>query len=203
MLFGVFALSPAWADVKLPEPKKEGGEAIFALLERRASGGRNNFPSGDISIDDLSSILWSATGRNRGGSGWTVPLAGGREPYVDIYAVKSDGVFRYDWKDHSLAEISDKDVRTGISGDGFVQNSACVLVFVTAAEGLGSMARLNEGNALAYIATGAMSQNIYLAADSLGISTRYMVSMKLDGVKKELKLGGSAEPLCILPLGGR
>jgi nitroreductase len=196
-------ISSAWADVKLSKPRTSGGDEIFSLLERRASGTRGNFPNGDVALDDLSTILWAATGLNRGGKGWTVPLAGGRPPYVKIYAVKNDGVFRYDWKEHSLAEISAKNEIGNISNDDFVRKSPCVLVFVSDTTNLGSMGRFNADNSLSYNAAGAMGQNVYLAADALGISTRYMISMNTSAVKEELKLEESDTPLCIMPLGKR
>jgi SagB-type dehydrogenase family enzyme len=196
-------VSAAWADVKLSAPKTSGGAGIFELVEKRASGTRDNFPKGDISLEELSTILWAATGRNRGGNGWTVPTAGGLPPYVKIYAVKKDGVFMYDWKAHSLTEISTNDARGDITSDNFVKASPIVLIFVSDTNDLGSMGKLNVGNSLAYTAAGAMSQNAYLAADALGISTRYMVSMNADAVKRVLKLNPANVPLCILPLGKR
>jgi hypothetical protein len=200
----LFMVSPGEADVKLPRTLDlDGGNGIFDLLERRASGTRGDFPTGEVSLDDLAAILWAATGLNRDGKGWTVPLAGGKAPYVKIYAVKSDGVFLYSWKEHSLVDVSAKNVMGDITGDDFVKKSSCILVFVAETSDLGSMSRLNAGNALAYTAAGAMSQNVYLAADALGVSTRYMVSMKADAVKQELKLNEAEAPLCIMPLGKR
>ncbi|MDR1020965.1 MAG: nitroreductase family protein [Synergistaceae bacterium] len=195
--------SSALADISLPEQASTGGEGIFDLIERRASGTRGSFPDGDVSDAELATVLWAATGRNRNDSGWTVPLAGGRPPYVKVYAVRRDGVFLYDWKNHSLAEVSKKNALGDITGDAFVKASPVVLVLVSDPSNLGNMARLNDGNSLAYTAAGAMSQNAYLAADSLGISTRYMVSMNLDGVKRELKLKDGETPLCIMPIGKR
>ncbi|MDR1965144.1 MAG: nitroreductase family protein [Synergistaceae bacterium] len=200
--FALFA-GTAFADAKLPAPQKNGGDGIFGLLERRASGTRSDFPKGEISAEELSTILWAASGLNRGGNGWTVPLAGGRPPYVKIYAVKPDGAFLYDWKEHSLVEVTGKNILGDITDDDFVKKSPCVLVFVTDIGSLGSMSRLNGGNALAWTASGAMTQNAYLAADSLGISGRYMVSMKTGAVASELKLGDADTPLCIMPLGKR
>jgi hypothetical protein len=199
----LFTISSARADVKLPKPKTSGGDGIFDLLEKRASGVRGDFPKGKVPTEDLATILWSATGRNRGGRGWTIPLAGGKPPYVKIYALTGEGAFLYDWKEHSLVEVSAKNIMGDITGDAFVRESSCILVFVTDMKDLGSMARFNEGNALAYTAAGAMSQNAYLAADALGISTRYMVSMKTDAVRRELKLNETDTPLCIMPLGKR
>jgi hypothetical protein len=193
----------AYADIKLPDPRRDGGDGVFSLLERRASGTRGDFPKGAISDEELSAVLWAASGLNRDGKGWTVPLAGGRPPYVKIFAVRPDGAFLYDWKNHSLVEITGENVLGKITGDGFVRESPCVLVFVSDPGDLGNMASLNQGNALAYTASGAMTQNAYLAADSLGISGRYMVSMKTDAVKSELKLKAPEAPLCIMPLGKR
>jgi hypothetical protein len=203
LLAGLVLASSAGADIKLPDPKRDGGEGIFALLDRRASGTRGDFPKGAITDGELSTILWASSGLNRGGKGWTVPFAGGKPPYVKIFAVRPDGAFLYDWKNHALSEITGENILGKITGDGFAQESPCVLVFVSAPDGLGNMAGLNAGNALAYIASGAMTQDVYLAADALGISGRYMVSMKADSVKSELKLKESETPLCIMPLGKR
>ena len=199
----VIITASAWADVKLPKPPATGGTGIFELLEERASGQRNNFPKGEVSPEELGTILWAATGLNRSGKGWTIPTAGGLPPYVKVYVVKRDGVFAYDYKEHSLAEIGKKNVMNDITNDNFVKESAGVLVFVSDTGGLGSMSRFNSGNSLAYNITGAMTQNAYLAANALGIDVRYMVSMNADAVKRELKLKEADAPICIMPFGKR
>jgi len=203
-LFVAFIAVPSlWADNKLPNPAKTGGSGIFTLLEQRASGTRGSFPAGKISEEELSSILWAAMGRNRGGKGWTTPLAGGRNPYVKIYVFRPDGAYLYDGSSHTLKTVTEQNVMKEINNDGFVQASPAVLVFVSDPSDLGSMARLNGNNELAYTATGAMAQNVYLAADSLGISTRYIVSLNAGEIGSALGLKGGEVPLCILPLGKR
>jgi SagB-type dehydrogenase family enzyme len=199
----VIFTASAWADVKLPKPPAAGGTGIFELLEKRASGQRDSFPKGEVSPEELGTILWAATGLNRGGKGWTIPTAGGLPPYVKIYVVRRDGVFAYNYKDHSLVEIGKKNVMNDITNDNFVKESAGVLVFASDTDGLGRMSRFNEGNALAYNITGAMTQNAYLAANALGIDVRYMVSMNADAIKRELKLKEADSPICILPFGKR
>ncbi|MDR1944219.1 MAG: nitroreductase family protein [Synergistaceae bacterium] len=207
LLLGVFVCgaavaSSAWADTELPKPLTGGGTGIFELLERRASGTRNKFPTGEVSLEELATILWAATGRNRGGSGWTIPTAGGLPPYALVYVVKKDGVFLYDRDKHALKEISKKNAMGDITNDNFVKSASAVLVLVSDTSNMGSMGRLNVKDSLASNIAGAMSQNVYLAADALGIATRYMVSMNTDGVNRELKLS-DASPICILPLAKR
>jgi hypothetical protein len=198
-----FTATAASANEKLPAPIKEGGDGIFALLEKRASGSRGDFPAGAISREELSTILWAGSGLNRNGKGWTVPMAMGKPPYVNIFAVTSEGAFLYDWKNHALVTVNENNILPDITGDAFVKASPVVLVFVSDPEGTGAPTGMNAGNAFAFIASGAMTQNIYLAADSLGISGRYMVGMNTDAVKKELKLKDGEIPLCIMPLAKR
>jgi hypothetical protein len=204
LLCGFMAASSlAFADEKLPAPQKDGGDGIFALLEKRASGGRGDFPKGAVSREELSTILWAGSGLNRNGKGWTVPMAMGRPPYVNIFAVTPDGAFLYDWKNHALVSVNEGNILPAITGDSFVKASPVVLVFVSDPEGTGAQSGMNAGNAFAFIASGAMTQNIYLAADSLGISGRYMVSMNTDALKKDLNLKENEVPLCIMPLAKR
>ncbi|MDR1322931.1 MAG: SagB/ThcOx family dehydrogenase, partial [Candidatus Margulisbacteria bacterium] len=70
-LFLLVFLAVAGAEALLPEPlpqpRTSGGEGIFTLLEKRASGTRNAFPTGAVSDQELATILWAATGRNRNG----------------------------------------------------------------------------------------------------------------------------------------
>lgn len=180
--------------IDLPKPLTSGGTGIFTLLEKRASGLRNNFPTGAVSQEELATILWAATGRNRGGKGWTVPVAMGRPPHVTIYIVKDDGAFIYQKNDHRLAQITDKNIKSEVTPDKFVRNSSAILVFVadTAA---------NKHENMDNILAGAMSQNVYLAADALGIKTRYLVTLNEKGIRKELKLKKTDVPLCVMPLG--
>ncbi|MDR1453565.1 MAG: nitroreductase family protein [Candidatus Margulisbacteria bacterium] len=192
-LFLLVFLAAAGAETQLPKPPASGGAGIFTLLEKRASGLRNSFPAGAVPDGELATILWAATGRNRNGSGWTVPVGMGRPPHVKVYAVKNDGAFLYDWQKHALVELTEKNVKAGITPDDFVRKSDVILVFVadTAA---------NKRPEMDNILVGAMSQNVYLAADALGVKTRYLMTLNADGIRKELKLNKTDVPLGIMPL---
>ena len=101
---------------------------VRIIIERRASGPRSGFPNGEISDEELSTILWAASGRNRGDNGWTVPTAFGMPPYVKIFAVRPDGAFLYDWKQHSLIKVTDENILPKISDDECVQTTPWVLI---------------------------------------------------------------------------
>jgi len=203
IVFGVFTVTGiAYAgDVKLPEPRMTGGAAIFDVMKLRASAASSSFPTNAVSMEELSTLLWAASGLNRP-SKWTIPFAMGREPYCNVYAVGENGAFLYDWKNNSLKEISKDDIRGVIGNQGFLAKVPYILVFVGDGKALESFSG-TRGAEWSQVAVGAMTQNVYLAAEALNIGARYMASMKTDAVRGHLKLSEADTPICILPVGKR
>jgi nitroreductase len=191
--------TPAFADRALPPPQQEGGMGIFEALKKRSSVVGGDFSPGEITPQELSTILWAATGLNRGTTGWTVPMAHGRPPYCRVYVADAGGVFLYDWSAHSLKEISAKNIKADIGAQSFVKKAASILIFVSDAQSLAGFG----GNADEYghVAVGAMTQNVYLAAASLGIGARYIHSLRREAVVSALKLPEGDVPVCLMLLG--
>lgn len=188
------------ADITLPAPQKTGGPALFESIDRRGSASQSNFPTGEVSQEELSTILWAASGNNRDGAKWTVPMAMGRPPYCKIYVVSEKGVYLYNWKDHSLVEISTENVKADIPTQQFAQNAPIALYFVVDAGQISAMSEplLSEGGPLL---AGAMSQNAYLACEALGIGTRMIYSIKRDAASRLLQLAENDTTLFALPMG--
>ena len=197
-----FASSALAAEViQLPAPQTSGGAGIFDMLSNRASAPGASFPSGDVSHEELSTLLWAATGLNRPERGWTVPMAMGRAPYVRVYVTGEEGTFRYDWQTNSLIRTSDRDARSEISGQGFVANSSYVLIFVTDGDAIAGFGDRGEG--WGAVAVGAMTQNVYLAAEALGIGARYLANLRPEVVREICGLSPLDFPHAILPIGKR
>lgn len=188
---------------KLPTPQTSGGLGIFDMLKNRASATAASFPTGKISQEELSTLLWAATGLNRPEKGWTVPMAMGREPYCRVYVTGEEGTFLYDWVTHSLIGTSKEDGRRAIGAMSFASNAPYILIFVTDGKSIGSFKNVRAAEDWAQVAVGAMTQNVYLAAEALGIGTRYMASLKEDAVRTACALDADDVPVCILPLGKR
>ena len=187
--------------IKLPPPQTSGGPGVFDMLRNRASALGGSFPTGKVSHEELSTLLWAATGLNRPDRGWTVPMARGHAPYVRVYVTGEDGTFLYDWSEHALVRTSNEDGRKTISSQGFVENASHVLIFVQdmkAFEPFGG--RWVE---FGPVAAGAMTQNVYLAAEALGIGTRYMVNLNADVIRSICGLDDVDVPLSIMPIGKR
>ena len=199
----LFPIGSASADVSLPAPQRTGGSGVFDVLGSRASAVGGDFASmKDVSLENLSTVLWAATGLNRGEKGWTVPMAMGMEPYVKIYVARSDGTFLYDWRTHALKEVSKEDVRGRVGKQDFVAKAPCTLIFVSDSAALSRKFKDDDdAEEFAAVAAGAMTQNVYLASGALGIGTRYIRSARDDEIEGILSLPDDDEVLCIMPMG--
>jgi hypothetical protein len=197
----VLAPSAASADIKLPEPQTGGGMPLFEALKLRASAPGGDFPTAMLSDQELSNVLWAATGLNRGDNGWTVPMDRGLPPYVDVYAATPGGVFLYDWKSHSLAEVSKKDVRAGIGLQNFVAGAPCSLIFVANSESLSAIKDESLRDQFSAVAAGAMTQDVYLASAAMSLGARYIHSIKEREIKSALSLAEGDGVICLMLLG--
>jgi hypothetical protein len=195
------SFSPALADISLPAPQTDGGMGLFKALKERSSAPGGDFPTAPLSMEDLSTILWSATGLNRGEKGWTVPMTNGLSPYVYIYAALDSGVYRYDWAANSLIELSKEDIRDKIGAQRFVASAPCSLILISSAEGLETVKDDGLKKEFAAVAVGGMTQDIYLAAAALNVGARYIHSIKFAETRSLLGIPDGDEIICLMILG--
>ena len=182
------------AEGKLPLPQKSGGKAIFNAIEERASAQQASFPTGIISQEEIATVLWATSGRSRKDTAWTVPTAKGYDPYVTVYLLAKDGAYRYEGKTHSLVKVTGENLIPDVSRQPFATTASNVLLFVSK---LGSARDTQFGHVL----VGAMTQNAYLACDSLNIGARYMATLNADMLRIKLRLGKDDDLVCIMPMG--
>lgn len=201
LMLGLVCSAACAADaVKLPEPKKSGGLSVLEAIDKRGSATGSDFPKGDISDADLSVILWAASGHNRDGKLWTVPMAMGREPYTKIYVLRKDGAYLFDWRAHTLRQVTDEDLTKTVPMQPFAQTAPVTLVVTTDGAELSQISGPFAGE-FGVVLAGAMSQNIYLAAEAVDVGARLVYSIKRDVATKSLKLGENDTPLFGIILG--
>ncbi|WP_334319953.1 nitroreductase family protein [Gilliamella apicola] len=200
LFLSLFSLSFCYADITLPTPQTKDGVSLFESLKKRASTPGGGFPAGQVTDDELSTVLWAASGLNRGKTGWTVPMAKGKAPYVRIYVASEKGTFLYEWDGHYLREINKQDIRGDIGQQSFTKRAAYSLIFVSDANALTDI-KPDEVANFSYTAVGAMSQNVYLAAAALKLSARYIHSIKSEAINQELQLPKDDVPLGMILLG--
>ncbi len=197
----IVCAAPAFAAEKLPAPKTTGGPSVLEAIEKRASASSRAFPTGDISRENIATLLWAASGRNREGTGWTVPTAMGKDPYCAVYLADKTGVYRYDGREHALTKVSGESILDSAGSQSFVKTAPCLLIFVTDGEALAKFGNAAWRESFGPILVGAMTQNVYLAARALDVEVRYVASLNADVIRKTLGLKPGDVPVCILPIG--
>lgn len=198
---------PAFAkDIDLPAPFAEN-QPIYQLLQARSSVNLNDKLSNrEISLEHASSLLWAASGLNRPERGWVVPVAYGNAPapYWRVYALHKSGVYLYNWKANRLEQISGADVRQRIFSQPIPSMASFILIFVEDGDVLEDIKNMTSNRYnnldLGAIALGAISQDIYLSAETLNMYTRLMVSIKSDVAGPLLELGKNDRLLGYMPV---
>ena len=141
---------------------------VLQAIERRNSAARGTFTGNEIDEDALQLLGWAATGKNRDGTGFVIPLAMGAEPYVSLYLAQENGVRRFSWENNSFVNVTTDDIRDSINSG---QNASAIWIYVVDINNIP-----NNNMEWAWHAIGAMSEHQYLVADELNIQARFMVS---------------------------
>jgi len=167
--------------IKLPEPGYEGSISVEQAISQRKSV--RNFGAAPLMLEEVSQILWAAGGATIDGvTGPTraYPSARGMYP-LEIYLVAGDvsmlgeGIYWYDWREHSLTLIREGDFRKELShaalGQGAVLNAPVSIVVVGNGQKTGK--RQVDLNDVRYMSmdAGHMGQNVHLETESMGLGT--------------------------------
>jgi hypothetical protein len=197
-----FADSPSTASTKLHEPNLSKGHSVMKSLSLRKSAAAQDFQKAqDLSLAELSDLLWAANGINRPNeSKRTAPSAMNAQD-VDIYVIKKSGVQLYDAKNHSLHFVSDKDLRALVADTQTDFASAPVMLLLVS-----DISKFPRGDdatrhKMGAFDAGIVSQNISLYCSGTGLITRVRMFMNSEGLSKELKLSATQIPMLNHPVG--
>jgi nitroreductase len=118
LAFLLFVPALFWAQaqepktIKLNEPNKKRGLPVMEALSVRASV--REWSDKDLSLQDLSDLLWAANGINRPENKKRTAASAQNAQDVDIYVFMKDGVFLYDAAQHALILVAAGDFREEI-----------------------------------------------------------------------------------------
>ena len=190
---------PADSIIKLMEPDKTLDVSLMLALTDRAS--QREFADKQLSLEDLSSLLWAANGVNREDGKRTAPSAVNAQD-IDIYVCMANGAYLYDAKESRLSRITTEDLRPAVCGKQ--QMEAPVFLVMVAdisryPEGLASQRQLVES--FAAMDAGYVSQNICLYCSAAKLATVPRASMDKEALAKSLNLKDTQIPLLNNPVG--
>lgn len=152
-------------------------------LSKRATV--RDFDTTDISMQQLSNLLWAAFGVNRPDGRRTAPSASNKQE-IDIYLLLKTGAYVYDAQNNKLNQVTTEDLRSQAADQRFAR-APLQLIFIA------DLAKRGENSEEARLLTanidcGYISQNTYLYCTSEGLVTGARGSVNRDALTSKLKL---------------
>ena len=207
--------------IKLPFPVLDGKVSLEkALGERRSI---REYSEGSLSLAEISQLLWAAQGITQKtenpssiqhGEHWksglrTAPSAGALYPielYIAVAKVKglSQGLYKYNPQQHAIIKIMEGDKRDDISNAALKQSSirsAAANIIIFGNYNRTAFKYGKRAKRYVQIEVGAVCQNIYLQAHTLGLGTVLIGAFKDDSLKSTLNVPEDEYPLGIMPIG--
>ncbi|MCD6455491.1 MAG: SagB/ThcOx family dehydrogenase [Methanophagales archaeon] len=192
--------------IKLPEPGYTGNTSVEAALSKRRS--IRDYSGENLTLDEVSQLLWAAQGITAPWGGRTAPSAGALYP-LELYVVVGDvegidkGVYKYSQEEHELEKVKEDDIRAELAdaavGQECVSDAAIDIVFTAVYER--TTRKYGErGIRYVHIEAGHAAQNVYLQAVSLDIGTVVIGAFMDDRVKELVNAGEQENPLYIMPV---
>jgi SagB-type dehydrogenase family enzyme len=212
MIVGLMVSAPgseAAEVIKLPAPATTGGMALSEALAARRTVRR--FASRPLELAQVSQLLWEGDGRSDPRGYRTSPSAGATYP-LDLYLVVGErgvagapaGIYHYQVGPHALKLLAPGEFRAATARACLHQSwmaQAPVMVVITG-EYARCTARYGErGVRYTQMESGNVSQNLFLAAESLGLGAGIVGAFEDKPLARVLSLPPGHAPLLVMPVG--
>jgi len=192
MLTISFIITPVMVnaqDISLPSPSRKGGRPLMEAMNERASA--RMFSDKELSLQQLSDMLWAAWGINREADGRRTAPSSHNSQEMDVYVTLKSGLYLYDARANALRQINDTDIRALTGTQDFPATAPVNLVYVAdlAKRGLQIGHQVTDTDLLSSWAnTGFMAQNVYLWCASEGLSCVIRAMIPRDKLNPEMDL---------------
>ena len=215
MVLGILMVQPSRGQgaeaIKLPPPAKQGGMALAEALAARRTVRR--FANRPLDMAQISQLLWEADGLSDPRGHRTSPSAGATYP-LDLYLVVGErgvtdlpaGIYHYLVAAHALEPLAPGEGRAAVARACQNQTwmtEAPVLVVITGEYGRCAARYGERGIRYTHMEAGNVSQNLFLAAEALGLGAGIVGAFEDKALAQALKLPAPHEPLLIMPVGYR
>ena len=212
--------------IKLMDPDKKRGLPVMEALSLRASV--RSWSDKEISMRDLSDMMWAANGINRPDGRRTAASATNAQD-VDVYVFMKEGIYLYDAAGHVLNPVVSGDYRNKLGmpkwieapagapggappgagappkavpgGPRGAETNAPILIFLVSDISRFRMPPDEVKLQWASIDTGIVYQNIALFCAAVGLSARPRALFSEDQVRGFMKLRDTQHPILNIPVG--
>ena len=191
-LLTVFACSLSAQDLKpvqLNEHTKVRGVSVMEAFQNRQS--TRAFSPKELTLQDLSDLLWAANGINRPESGKRTAPSAVNAQDVDIYVCRADGAYLFDAATNTLKPVTGQDTRTLIEGQR-PSGAPVILLLVSDMSRYKGYNPESKDNSrlkeMGCIDAGIVSQNIGIFCAGVGLCTVPRAGMNQAELRKVLQL---------------
>jgi SagB-type dehydrogenase family enzyme len=201
---------PEATRIKLPKPDFSGMPLEEAISRRRSV---RSFADKAMPMNVLAQLLLSADGITGAASGYqfrSAPSGGALYP-IDIYVIAADvadltdGLYHFQVADNSLELVREGDFSKELHEAANKQHSvgsSPVAFVMTARFDRSTKKYADRGYRYTYIEAGAICENVYLQATSLGLGTVAVGAFNDEWLNDLLEIDGLSEAaLLIMPIG--
>jgi len=170
-------------NIDLPAPQKTGGMPLMEALSKRST--IRAYDTTDISMQQLSNLLWASFGINRPDGKRTAPSANNKQE-IDIYVLLKQGAYVYDAQNNKLNQVVAEDIRSQATDQRYAEAPVQLIIIADLAKrgGGSEESKLRSAN----IDCGYISQNTYLYCTSEGLATGARGTVKRDALISKLNL---------------
>jgi len=171
--------------VKLLPPQLDKGKSLMQSLQDRHS--TREFSDRELSLQDLSNLLWAADGVNRPDQKKRTAPSAMNVQDADVYVFLKDGVYLYDAFGMKLIPVINGDKRSLAGTQPFVATAPVNLVVVS---DYSKMGRTKDEDKVAYAAGSAafIGENVYLFCAAFDLNCVLRASIDKDAIVRELNL---------------
>ena len=186
--------------IALPSPDLSALSSAGDAFRNRCS--TREFVSEDLTLQQLSNLLWAANGINRSAEGKRTAPSSRNSQEIDLYVVMAKGTYRYNALKHQLDPVAEGDFRALVAGSYQKEFAEAPVSIVMVAD----LRKLGEGQGTdrdirsAHIDGGIVSQNINLYCAAAGLATVPRTSMESDSLAKALQLDAKQLPIINNPV---
>ncbi len=195
--------------IKLPAPAKKGTMSVEEALEGRRSVKR--FGNRDLSLAQISQLLWAADGINNPQGKRTAPSGKATYP-MDLYLVAGErgvrglapGIYHYNVAEHTLEPVAPGEFRPAVvkacNSQVWIGEAPAIVVIA------GDYKRSEVKNGakaplFTHIEAGLIAQNLFLQAGALGLGAGIAGGMNEQALGQALKLPPENIPFVVMPIG--
>lgn len=195
------AASPPPEEMALPKPRLQGDISLEEALAQRRSV--RSFTEEELTLEEISQLLWAAQGMTAAWGGRTAPSAGALYP-LEVYVATANGLYHYVPQGHKVIIESQDDLRLKLWKAGLeqdvIRDAPAVFVITAIYE---RTAKKYGGRAERYVKleAGHACQNVLLQSVVLHLGAVPIGAFYDDQVQAALSLPPDHEPLYLIPVG--